>query len=266
MKIAYLGPAGSFTEKAVRTFSRNARRIPQLSASDVFRAVERGKAVYGVAALENSVGGSIPETRKYLMSSKFRIVKEVSLPVHHCLAVSKRTGTIQTIAGHPQVFLQCRKYFQKQHPRAKLIRRPSGSFAMREVARKNAPGSAAAGSEDAAKRYGLRILRKRIEDSRHNRTRFVVFTKKTNVEPLQKYRKQIDSIDRKMIHLLAERLRVAIEVGNFKRGCNPPLSVNDPQREKKMIAARKRWKKTPMKSSDVEKLMECLIRLSKSRQ
>ena len=174
MRVAYLGPAGTFSELALlRQFGSSVEAVPCPSIDETFRAAEAGSVDFAIAPVENSTEGSITRTLDLLLATPLAIVAEVSLPVnHHLLTRSGDMQGIGRIAAHAQALAQCVNWLNQHYPR--IERQPVASNA--EAARLATvdPTVAAIAGEAAAERYGLRVVAGNIQDDPANRTRFVV--------------------------------------------------------------------------------------------
>ena len=180
LKISFLGPSGTYTEQAARSFfsKDNAIFLPQINISEVFRSVENDEVDYGVIAIENSTAGSVGENLDLLVESNLIVCGEIIEKIRHCL-ISKsdiNLKDIKQIYSHPQPFSQCRQFLEHQFPTTELITTKSTANAVELV--KNKENAAAIGSELAAKLNNLLILKKGIEDNINNFTRFFVIGKK----------------------------------------------------------------------------------------
>lgn len=181
LTIAYLGPAGTYTETAaIKQFGHFAKTQSMASIDEVFREVESDGAHYGVVPVENSTEGMVNHTLDCFMDSNLKICAEVELPIHHALMVNAKTdsGEIDEIVSHSQSLAQCRSWLDAHYPG--VARTPVNSNA--EAARLVADGNddtrrAAIAGEMASQRYGLRILASNIEDIADNKTRFLVIGK-----------------------------------------------------------------------------------------
>lgn len=174
MKIAYLGPEGSFSQLAAESrFGNCATLLPQASIPEVFDTVERGNAALGIVPLENSLEGSVKAALDRLISTPLQIRAEIFLRVSHCL-VSKSPGLkrIRKIYSHPQAIAQCRHWLRMNMPGAELVEMSSTAAAARQAAAE--PGCAAIASARAAGLFGVHIVAEAIEDNPLNTTRFVV--------------------------------------------------------------------------------------------
>jgi len=174
LAIAFLGPAGTFSEMALgKQFGASVEAQPCASIDDVFRAAETGTAQYAVVPVENSTDGAIGRTLDLLLATPLRICAEVVLRVQQNL-MAKRPSmkTIRKVYSHPQSLAQCHGWLSQNLPGARRVPLASNAEAAR-VAAKEA-GAAARGPQIAAARYGLKLLARSIEDDPKNRTRFLV--------------------------------------------------------------------------------------------
>ncbi len=176
-RIAYLGPAGTFTQQAVnKHFGHEAEALAEADIDACFHAVETGRADFAVVPVENSTEGAIARTLDLIVSSPLKICSEVMLPIHQTL-MRKRAGLdgIARIYGHAQSLAQCQLWLNRHLPKTERISVVSNSDgAMRAAAD---PEAATLGSETAAELYGLTIVEARIEDELSNTTRFLVLGK-----------------------------------------------------------------------------------------
>lgn len=177
LRVAYLGPEGTFTQMAaVEHFGRSCRFVACETIGTVFKAVETGKAHFGVAAVENSTAGKVKTTVECLQNSPLKIVGEVTLRIaHHLISRSWRLQEVKEVHSHPQAFLQCSRWLRKNLPRAKKVFSKSTAEAASK-ARKHF-SIAAIASEEAARLNHLKIIAKGIENNPDNRTRFLVLGK-----------------------------------------------------------------------------------------
>ncbi|MCB1760648.1 MAG: prephenate dehydratase [Gammaproteobacteria bacterium] len=174
LKIAYLGPEGTFTQAAaLKHFGHSIITVPLGAISDVFQEVESGSAHYGVVPVENSTEGVINHTLDMFMRSPLFICGEVSLRIHHhLLSLAADTGHIKRIYSHQQSLAQCRIWLDRNLPDAEQITVGSNAEAARLAAEE--PDSAAIAGEMAAELYRLKGLARNIEDEPDNTTRFLV--------------------------------------------------------------------------------------------
>lgn len=175
-KLAYLGPAGTYTEEAAARHDPRASLVPYPTFQHVCQAVESGEVDEAVVPIENSLYGSVADILDFLIAAeRSRIRGEVLLPIEHCLMVAPGTamGAIKTVLSHPQSLGQCRGYLAKHLPHAEQAPTVSNAAAAVEV-KVGRAGAAAIGPKRAAALYGLSVLAESIQDSRNNITRFVV--------------------------------------------------------------------------------------------
>ncbi len=188
LRIGYLGPPGSYSHlAATRQFGSSVAYEDLHEISGVFTEVRRGHVDYGLAPIENSLGGGIVETLDAFKATRgeVTIYTEVQLNVHHSLLANCQPNQIRRIHSKPEVFSQCRTWLATQYPQAQLIPAASSSRAAQTAVEENrtalsigaTPGSAAIGSELAGKLYGLNVLFARIEDDPSNITRFAVISR-----------------------------------------------------------------------------------------
>jgi chorismate mutase/prephenate dehydratase len=173
-RVAYLGPAGTFTEEAaLRFFGSSIHKVPCNNFDEVFHAATSGAAEFGVIAVENSTEGVVTRSLDLLLNSPLHIVGEISLLVrHHLLRTTVSLDGIEVVLAHPQALAQCQQWLNTHLPHAE--RRAVSSNA--EGARLAATNPAWAGiaSERASSEFGLHIAAHAIQDDAFNRTRFVV--------------------------------------------------------------------------------------------
>jgi len=177
LNIAYLGPQGTFSEAAaIKHFGHATQGMACASIDDVFRAVERGEAHYGVAPVENSTEGAVNRTLDLLLTSPLKICGEVMLRVRQYLMRVGGKGEgmdgIKVIYSHAQSLGQCHEWLSQNLRGVRTIEATSNGEAAR-LASEN-PDAAAIAGELAAERYGLNIIARDIEDEPNNTTRFLV--------------------------------------------------------------------------------------------
>ncbi len=172
--IAYLGPPLTFTHlAALSNFGKSVNYIECGGIGEVFGEVDKGRADYGVVPIENSIEGAVNYTFDMFVNSDLKICSEIYLEIsHNLLGGMGDMKKIKKVYSHPQVFAQCRKWIEKNIPRAELIEVSSTSKAAeRSAGEKDA---ACIASLMAAGSYGLKALARGIEDTAHNVTRFLV--------------------------------------------------------------------------------------------
>jgi len=174
MTVAYLGPAGTYTQAAVvKHFGQAVRTMDVKTISDVFRVVEQGKAHFGVVPVENSTEGVITHTLDCFAVSALKVCGEVQLSINHQL-LSNADGltSITKVYAHAQSLAQCRHWLERHLPDAETKSVQSNAEAAIIAAKE--PGAAAIASDMAAKLYDIKILASGIEDETNNATRFLI--------------------------------------------------------------------------------------------
>lgn len=174
LTIAYLGPAGTYSEAAARKhFGAAPTLLACSSIDDVFREVEAGHAHYGVVPVENSTEGAVGRSLDLLLSSPLQICGEVSLPIRQNLMSNAISlGEVSRVYSHAQSLGQCHEWLNRNLPQVPRLPVSSNAEAARLAAAE--PDAAAIAGEAAAALYELPILAAGIEDVPNNTTRFVV--------------------------------------------------------------------------------------------
>jgi prephenate dehydratase len=178
MRIAYLGPPGTFSEEAVTRceLAGGDEPLPCASFPDAWDAVLAGRADAALLPVENSIEGAIGTTLDLLVHrSGLMILRELLLPVQQQLLAAPGTTLSQVtrVLSHPQPLGQCARFLRQRLPGARLEATHSTADAAIQVSQGLA-GAAAIGSRAAAGRYGLSIIAESIQDSDENTTRFLL--------------------------------------------------------------------------------------------
>jgi len=178
LKVAFLGPEGTFTQTAVLThFGHSVRGLPLASIVEVFHEVEAASADFGVVPIENSTEGTVNHTLDRFLSSPLKICGEIELRIHHCvMGKMSSLGRIVRICSHPQSLAQCRVWLDEHLPNAELVPVASNAEGARRA--RDEQGTAAIAGETAAEVYGLKVLAAQVEDRPDNTTRFFVLGRK----------------------------------------------------------------------------------------
>jgi chorismate mutase/prephenate dehydratase len=173
LKVAYLGPEGTFTHSAARlNFGDAVQYVPAATLDEVFDEVERGRADYGVVPVENSTGGGIHETLTRFLDSPLKVCAEILVEIHHALMAKCPREQVRRVYSRGEVLEQARSWLQARLPGVQQVEVSSTSAAAEKAA--SEPGAAAVGSAALAGAHGLSVLSDRIEDYAHNVTRFFV--------------------------------------------------------------------------------------------
>lgn len=178
MKVATLGPEGTFSHQAVLKYLGDTEIIFTKTIRDVFEEVEGGNAKNGIVPVENSVGGSVNFTLDSLLDFNLFIEAEEIMPVSHCLAGDKsfKKDQIKKLYLHEQTYSQCEEYIRKNFPNAKIHETASNSESAILAKRDNLV-SACMAPEVCANIYDLKLIEKNVQDSRFNVTRFFIISK-----------------------------------------------------------------------------------------
>lgn len=173
-RVAYLGPAGTFSEQAaLQFFGSSIERVPCVSIDEVFRATAAGSAEFGVVPVENSSEGVVSRSLDLLLNSPLHIVGETSFLVrHNLLRLSPSLDGIEVVYAHPQALAQCQDWLTTHLPHAE--RRAASSNAEGARLAATNPAWAAIASERAGSEFGLHVASHAIQDDAFNRTRFAV--------------------------------------------------------------------------------------------
>jgi len=175
--IAYLGTKGSFTYMAAKEqFGSLVQYVSCSSITEVFQKVEHGECDYGVVPVENSTEGAVTHTVDLLVDSELKVCAQRMLKVSHNLLSSASLKNIKKIYSNPQVFGQCRNWLLANLPpsQAKEIWVASTTEAVKKAGKEKK--AAAIASLEAAKTYGLKVLKRNIQDIAHNTTRFLIIS------------------------------------------------------------------------------------------
>jgi chorismate mutase / prephenate dehydratase len=178
LKIAFLGPEGTFTQAAVlKHFGSSVRALPLPAIDEVFHEVEGGIADFGVVPIENSSEGTVNHTLDMFVSSGLKICGEVELRIHHFL-MGRMSGidAVKRVCAHPQALAQCRGWLDDQLRDVERVAVSSNAEGARRA--RDERGTAAIAARAAAEIYGLTLLADEIEDRSDNTTRFLVVGRK----------------------------------------------------------------------------------------
>ncbi len=184
--IAYQGVKGAFSYiTALKEFGENHHFRGLQTFKEVFEVVNRGEADDAVIPIENSLIGSIYENYDLLNTYEMKIVAEHFTKIEHCLLTlstphlkgDEQLKKITKVLSHPKALEQCSNFFQN-HPWIEAVVHFNTAGAAAEIASSGNPTLAAIASAEASELYGLKILKKGIEDDPKNYTRFVTVTKR----------------------------------------------------------------------------------------
>ena len=182
LTIAFLGPAGTFTEEALFTQADYAEAAvePAATLTEALEAVAAGQATLAFVPIENSIEGTVNATVDSLVfEADLLIQREVILGVHITLAAPAGTepASIKRVLSFPHASAQCRRYLAEQLPAAEVVPTNSTAEAARIVGQEGRTDSAALTPRLAAELYGLEVLASAVEDHTGNETRFVALAR-----------------------------------------------------------------------------------------
>ncbi len=192
IRVAYLGPEGTFTHEALigaldEGAGTGVALVAQPTIYETVMAVQAGAAELALVPIENSLEGSVDVTLDTLAleARDVRIVGEVVYPIRHCLVArtALELDQIEAVVSHPQATAQCAGFIRTQLPQARVLAGGSTAEAVRMVAEHDGHW-AALGTQVAAERYGCQVLRSGVEDGPANETRFVWLTRGEDVPGL----------------------------------------------------------------------------------
>lgn len=178
MRVAYLGPPGTFNDDALRTVTAGEQfeALPAASVYDAVLAVESGDVDRALVPFENSIEGSVRTTLDTLAleAGSVAIVGEHDHPIRHSLIARDELplGEVRVVLSHPQASAQCARFLRQRLGGAEVRSAPSTADAVRQVGESNEPWAALAAAS-AAPMYGCRTLVEGVEDDPDNVTRFV---------------------------------------------------------------------------------------------
>jgi chorismate mutase/prephenate dehydratase len=177
LSVAFLGPKATFTHLAcLKHFGESADYVAQINVSGVFDAVERGNADFGVVPIENSSEGIVSNTLDMFVDHNLLISGEILIEVvHDLLSVTGDLEHVKKIYSHPHAIAQCRVWLERNMRDVAVFDVESTARAA-ELALDD-PSAAAIAGDAAAKIYGLKGIRRRIQDNTNNVTRFIIIGK-----------------------------------------------------------------------------------------
>lgn len=178
LKVAFLGPEGTFSQQAVlKHFGHSVRALPLPAISEVFEEVQAGHADFGIVPVENSTEGTVNHTVDMFLNSPLRICGEVELRIHqHLMGHMRSLQKILRVCSHHQSLAQCRQWLEEHLPEVERVPVSSNAEAARRA--RDEDGTAAIAGQAAAEVYGLNIIVPEIEDFQDNTTRFLVIGRK----------------------------------------------------------------------------------------
>jgi len=174
-RVAYQGIPGAYSHiAACELFPDDAEMVPCESFKEMFEKLEQNEVDFSLLPLANNMAGSVSGAYELLMDHNARIHKEIILRIRHALLAAPGThfADVKFARSHPQALLQCDNYLEKHGIAA--VSWYDTAAAAKDLAAKPETGVAVIASEQAACEYGLQVLATRIEDYKHNYTRFLL--------------------------------------------------------------------------------------------
>ena len=182
MRIPFLGPAGTYTEEALRASTDPAAEVEEVPYPTVYEAVmavQEREVERAVVPIENSLEGGVAATLDALAgeADQVRIAAELVHPIHHCVVAPRDLdlAEVTRVVSHPQATAQCSRFLRERLGAAERVSATSTSEAVRQVRDAGEPW-VALGSRLSAELYGCRVLAADVEDHPDNETRFVWLT------------------------------------------------------------------------------------------
>lgn len=181
--IAYQGTVGAHSYLACRKFYQDYEAVSRLSFSQVFEAVQKGEAEYGVIPLENSYAGRVSEIHNLLQSSNLSIVAEHFLPISHQLAAidGAKIDDIESVYSHPQALMQCQNNLSRHNLKSEGY--SNTALAAEFVAKNNNPKIAAICSKYAVEANNLQILQSDFQDLENDNVTVFIVVAKEGIDP-----------------------------------------------------------------------------------
>ena len=185
MRIAYLGPKGSFSHHVVQTAFPKEELQAFANITDVIKAYEQGLVDYSVVPVENSIEGSVHESLDYLFhQADIQAVAEIVQPIHQQLMAVPGQSKIEKIFSHPQALAQGKKFIEAHYPEVQLEVTASTAYAARFIAEHPDQPFAAIAPRNSAAEYGLELIAEDIQEMEANFTRFWVLGSEIPMIPL----------------------------------------------------------------------------------
>jgi len=178
VRVVFQGEEGAYSHAAMNAFfGDDVNSLHVKHFREAMELIADGSADYGVLPIENSTAGIVEDNFDLLVDFENYIVAEQVIPVEHVLmgAPGSSLETVRTVTSHPQALAQC-EGFLSRHPGWKTEAGANTALAARRIAEEGDVSLAAIGSEFAARRFGLTVLARHINDEERNATRFMIVT------------------------------------------------------------------------------------------
>ena len=225
LRIAYLGPQGSWTHQAaVSRFGNSVLYLPEASTEDVFERVDTNEAEYGVLPIEHSTDGAVHHTLDHLVDSPLQIYSQFFWRTETVLMSNGPRESVDYIYGHPQVIAQCRRWLAQNFAEAELREAPSTSQAAAFACEH--PNSAALGTSLGAELQGLKVIATSIDDSA-SQARFIVLGRR-HAQPTGNDNTMLMVTARDKVGSLLEILEAFVQQSvNVRQIENRPMPTDD---------------------------------------
>ena len=176
-RIAIQGITGSFHDIAAHQYfeGEQLQLICCNTFEQVFEGMRQDPTVIGMAAIENTIAGSLLHNYELLRDSGMTVVGEHKLHITHCICCLPEDDwdTLSEVHSHPVALMPTRHYLAR-HPNLRIVEGDDTAGSAKMIAEGHHKGWAAICHAEAAKLYGLKVLEDGIEDNKHNFTRFLV--------------------------------------------------------------------------------------------
>ncbi len=197
-RVAIQGRIGSFHNIAAREYFRDDQLqiICCATFEDVFKEMEKDPTVIGMMAIENTIAGSLLHNYELLRDSGASVVGEYKVHIEHsiCCLPEDDWNSIYEVDSHPVALAQCREFLSR-HTELKAVECEDTAGSAENIRNGQLKGHAAICHSSAAEMYGMKVLEDKIEDNKHNYTRFLVMTNPMKADFLR----QPDNVDKASI-------------------------------------------------------------------
>ena len=177
-RVAFQGERGAFSEEAaLKLLGEEIELVPRRTFADLYESLDNCVADYLLAPVENSIAGAVRASVELLNSKSLNILDEIQIKIEQHLigCPSASFEVIETVQSHPTALAQCSRFFET-HPNLNRVVADDTAGSVAEVMRRADPKRAAIAGQRAAELYGAIIIRKSIQDSAENYTRFVLLS------------------------------------------------------------------------------------------
>src|SRR6185436_20139304 len=168
-----------FSEEAAhKLLGTQIELVPRRTFAELYSSLDNGVADYLLAPVENTIAGVVQPSVDLLQASSLTVIDEIQIKVEQHLigCPGASLDAIETVQSHPVALAQCSRFFQT-HPKLKSVVADDTAGSVAEVIRRGEPQRAAIAGQRAANLYGATVIRKSIQDSAENYTRFVLLTR-----------------------------------------------------------------------------------------